>query len=150
LDLGQAADFSALCVVEKTRRQDEGAPRPANHYALRHFHRWPLGSPYTQIVRDVREMVARPALDGCTLVIDGTGVGRAVVDLFKEARLGRRLQPVVITAGRQVVAAAGDVLNVPKLDLCSCLQALLQAGGSRLPPRSRWSPRSPGSSSSSG
>jgi hypothetical protein len=40
-------------------------------------------------------------LKGATLVLDATGVGRAVADLF--SILGRRRVPVTLHAGEQVI-----------------------------------------------
>lgn len=59
-----------------------------------------------------------------SLVVDATGVGRPVVDLF----VGAGLQPiaVTITAGA-APSANGTAHRVPKRDLCAILQVLLQA-----------------------
>lgn len=50
LDLGQAADFSGLAVLDRPH-VPPGAPlaerRPA--YALRHLERFPLGTPYPHV-----------------------------------------------------------------------------------------------------
>ena len=40
LDLGQAADYTALCVVERTFRPDlADATRKVSDYGVRHLHR---------------------------------------------------------------------------------------------------------------
>ena len=70
LDLGQAADYSALALMEKMV-----PPGAEPRYAVRHLHRWPLGTPYPTIVADVTELVKRPPLDNPRLVPDQTGVG---------------------------------------------------------------------------
>src|SRR5205085_2524303 len=70
-------------------------------FACPHLQRWPLGTPYPQIVEDVRALLSRPPLAGCILGIDATGVGRAVADLFRRGRLNATLRPVVITGGHQ-------------------------------------------------
>jgi len=66
---------------------------------------------------------------GLDLVIDGTGVGKAVVDMFRENGTIERIVPVSITAG---IAANFDgnasAWRVPKKDLVSVLQVLMQSG----------------------
>jgi hypothetical protein len=129
LDLGQAADYSALAVAERTEGPDTAnANRRVPLFAVRHLQRWQRGSSYPEIVEAVRTLAGVPPLPGCTLVVDATGVGRAVVDLFRAARpaLPCRLRAVTITAGQHAATgAAGE--TVPKKDLVGCLQVLLQS-----------------------
>lgn len=117
LDLGQAADYTALTIIEKTGKS------PAL-FQGKHLHRFPLGTPYPEIVREVGALLSTPQLVGkCRLVVDATGVGRPVVDLLRKARL--RPIPVVITSGDRVTVEGG-FLRVPKRDLAGSLQVLLQ------------------------
>lgn len=127
LDLGQVSDFSAWAIAEKLP-----CPHPTRAgmnawtYAIRHLQRWPLGTPYTQIVDEVRE-VCRLRLRGAPLVVDGTGVGRAVVDLFRKAGCAGRLVSVTITGGHSATEDADKRgWSVPKKDLVGVMQALLQ------------------------
>src|SRR5262245_12677106 len=89
LDLGQAADFTALAALERSWRP---APAPGDpgkrvtHYALRYLRRWPLKTAYPDIVADVAALVKTPPLDWPKLAVDQTGVGRAVVDMFRKAQ----------------------------------------------------------------
>ena len=130
LDLGQAQDFSALSVVERTVAPDPADPaRAVRHFGVRALRRWRLGTPYTEVVEDVRALLAKPPLPGCPLVIDGTGVGSAVVEMFAKARLTARLVPVTITAGGQLGAAEhtpGKGWRVSKKDLVGVMQTLVQ------------------------
>ena len=96
LDLGQAADWSALAVLERSRAQQG---QHAWQFGCRGLKRWPLGTSYPAIVDDVAELVDKPPLRYAHLVIDGTGVGRPVVDMFAKAMLPVKLAPVLITAG---------------------------------------------------
>jgi hypothetical protein len=138
LDLGQAQDYTALAVLERTAPHG-GRPR---EHAVRYLKRWPLGTAYPDIVADVASLVrrvdgarARPrvellegvdfALPVGTLAVDATGVGRPVVDLLRRARLECRVQAVTITAGHAATAGP-DGVNVPKKELVSVLQVLLQ------------------------
>ena len=120
LDLGQAKDPSALAVLEQSRLAPE---TPAN-YACRDLRRWPLGTPYPQIVAEVTKLVKAPPLQGCELVIDGTGCGRAVVDLFRLSALDAAVRPVLITAGHAVSTDEHGYIHVAKVQLVSVMQVL--------------------------
>jgi hypothetical protein len=121
LDLGQVQDFSALCVVERTALA--GGAGEA-HYAVRHLHRWPLGTLYAAIAADVAALVRRPPLSQPWLAIDKTGVGTAALELFDQGDLAADLRPVLITAGHQTTR--GDDRAWHK-ELVSVLQLLLQS-----------------------
>lgn len=150
LDLGQAADYSALAILE-TQPRAGAQDSPAFH--CRHLQRWPLQTRYPQIAEDVFQIVVNDQLqqeDKPTLAIDATGVGAPVVDLFKERfqragidfrrRIGVvnldepplrkrpdvRLCPITITGGDQVTRD-GDSYKVPKRDLVGAAQVALQA-----------------------
>jgi hypothetical protein len=86
--------------------------------------RVPLGTSYVGIVHHVARLLHRlPA--GAELVIDFSGVGRPVFDMF--AATGLTPTGLLITAGR-AEAYDGGILHVPKLSLISRLQALLHEG----------------------
>jgi hypothetical protein len=145
LDLGQVRDFSALALLERTRAPDVPGGRLSYRYACRFRHRWPLGTPYVGtkgqpgIAEDTAALLGKlPA--GCTLVVDQTGVGRAVYEELRRAGLpverpiaappgsvAPRLMPVTITggAGPGTYAAGGQGWTVPKRTLASVLQAVL-------------------------
>lgn len=97
-------------------------------YHLRHLERPAIGTPYPDIVRHVVSLLASlPDLLNAPLVIDRTGVGRAVYDLFREAGHRGGVWGVTITAGDTVVTEDyGRGYRVPKRDLVAVLQALLQ------------------------
>ena len=56
-------------------------------YDVRHLMRFPLGMSYPAMVNEIGLILTRPPLQGSPteLVIDETGVGRAVGDIFNEA-----------------------------------------------------------------
>jgi hypothetical protein len=122
LDLGQMQDYSALAVVERTT-----LPHPDNsrktlyHFAVRHLHRWPLGTAYPAIVTDVRTLFATAPLQDSRLAVDQTGVGRAVVDLFRSAGITANLWPITITHGE-----SGHGSTVAKKNLVGAVQVPLQ------------------------
>jgi hypothetical protein len=127
LDLGQATDPSALVILERTL---PAAPAPPlAHYACRWLQRWPLGTSYVAIAHDAADLLAKPPLAGCTLVIDATGCGRPVYDLFtelgKQRLLLAKVHGVLITAGMAVSFNDG-FYHVAKVVLISTVQVALQ------------------------
>lgn len=85
LDLGQAADRSALVIAEQPHLK-----RPRT-YCVRHLERFELGTPYPSVVNRLKEILKRPELKHSLLAVDMTGVGRPVVDLLKQADLDVRI-----------------------------------------------------------
>src|SRR5262245_45970269 len=129
LDLGQAQDPTALCILERPAREsaEERDRRPV--YQVRGLKRYHLGTPYTEIVQNVRFLVGTRPLDrNCAaLVVDQTGVGAAVVDMFRSADLMVPVRPALITAGHAVNLADDGSWHVAKKELVSVLQVLLQS-----------------------
>jgi len=136
LDLGQSNDYTALAVVEKTKAGETG-DAPDLH--LRYLERYPLRTPYPEMVARVAALVEDPqlrsthldsflghrVLEEPELLVDATGVGRPVVDLFKER--GLRYKAITITGGNKVTGIAGDY-GVPKRDLIGALEVPFHSG----------------------
>ncbi len=119
LDLGQARDFSALVVVERVhvlppqvplieyrRRGDVAVGGDwREEFHVRAIKRWPLGTPYTAVVDDTLAVFRTPQLRDAALVVDRSGVGRAVMDLLREAwtrgEAGSWVSGLTITAGQR-------------------------------------------------
>ena len=121
LDLGQASDFTALAVLQRRGPADASA-KP--DYALRHLRRFPLGTAYTDIVPAVAGLRMREPLRQAPLVVDQTGVGRAVVDMLRQSASG--VIPVTITGGKAVTRAEDGSYHVPKKELITALQVVMQ------------------------
>jgi hypothetical protein len=117
LDLGQASDFTALAVAER-----HGDP---SRYDFRHLQRFKLGTAYPEIVRTLLGIFTTPALRGATLIADATGVGAPVVDMLRAAGLSP--WAATITGG-DAATWEGSHVRVPKRDLVSEVQVLLQSG----------------------
>jgi hypothetical protein len=96
---------------------------PLHPYTLRHLVRFPVGSSYTEI-RD-RVVALAQNLRGPAVVLDATGVGAAAVSLFRSGSL--YVSTVTLVAGDQA-AQDGSNYRVPKKDLVSVTQVLLQTG----------------------
>lgn len=134
LDLGQAKDYTAISIVERTQvapseqRQYTGFEKGGIRYDLRHLERVKLGTPYPDVVAHVATLLHQPALSGKTsLAVDATGVGPPVVDLLRMARLPSTVYAITITGG-DVVIRLPDGYRVPKRDLISTLQVMLHTG----------------------
>ncbi|MEJ7810414.1 MAG: hypothetical protein WKG32_08375 [Gemmatimonadaceae bacterium] len=154
LDLGQAADYTALAVV---RRGPWGDDATRTAYDVVHLERLAIGTPYPAVARHVRALLERPELTETAqeggwlmarirapgdrhrpnsytpvtvvkrappLVVDFTGVGRPVVDMLR----ADKLEPVAVTiTGGDQVTRDGLAWRVPKRDLVGALQVLLQS-----------------------
>jgi hypothetical protein len=145
--LGQARDYTALALVDfathrwvpkwdGTKWRTEPAPRedqatwrwvPVGDdymmYNLRHLERIPLGTSYPDQVAHIGELFGRlPNQDDAALVVDSTGVGRAVLDAMHAADLPA--QGLTITGG-DTVGFDVNGFRVPKRDLVSGLQMLM-------------------------
>lgn len=145
LDLGSANDHSALVAVERVyvlppmisiaewwRHPDTYAAALVEERHVRHLQRWELSTPYPAVVADVAAAMRTPALRDAWLVLDATGVGRAVRDMFRlehaRSPIGCSFPaPITVTAGRE-----RSGWNVPKQDLVAAVQAPLQLGRLRI------------------
>lgn len=98
---------------------------------VRHLERLPLRTSYVDVVEHVRGMLKRSPLNfpRAELVLDQTGVGRPVVDMFRRA--GLRPIGVTITGGDKETRK-GDDWNVAKLLLVSRMQAMLHSDELRI------------------
>jgi hypothetical protein len=127
LDLGPPAAFSALAILERTLRPDPGNPeKEQGHYAVRHLERFAVGTPYPDIATCVAGVVAQPPLAGSRLLIDQTGVGHPVIQFFRRPRIDARIQIVTIPNGQGTGRSAAGGWCIPKQELVSVLQVLLQ------------------------
>jgi hypothetical protein len=126
LDLGQAADFSALAVLEKS--EDEQRVR---RYRCRALKQWPLHTSYLEIIDDIERAILKPPLqvdsgERLSLVIDTGGPGRPVVDMIRARKMPAKIIPVTITGGATESYTDG-YWNVAKIILIGHLQVLLQS-----------------------
>lgn len=122
LDLGQAQDFTALSVIERSGESIEDYK-----FNCLHLQRWTLRTTYPAIVAETIKLLgsAQLASHPKTLAIDNTGVGAPVVDLFRRESIGAKLKPIQIVGGSNI-STEGDVTRVPKRDLVSSVQVNLQ------------------------
>jgi hypothetical protein len=121
LDLGQTQDFTALAVLQ---RRDVATPGLKPEYALHHLRRFPLGTAYTEIVPAMVTLRRKEPLRQAPLVVDQTGVGRAVVDMLRQT--ASSVIAVTITGGHVVNHAEDGSYHVPKKELITALQVVMQ------------------------
>src|SRR5215218_16129 len=165
VDLGQAADYTAIAVLEKkvvpqrTAMFSPVGPEPGNRlvegelvYDLVYLKRPKLGTPYDVIARRVADLICELEPQGAfgelgqvTLSVDGTGVGRAVVDLldteFKRRGASSRSVPrvdfrrVSVTGSNTSLkrpSRTNGYWAVPKKDLVFPAVAAFQQGKIRI------------------
>lgn len=129
LDLGQTNDPTALAVLRRQTHTPNSRPVPQPDWVfdLGHLERFPLGTPYPAIVGEVGDRIHRlkTLASSIYLVVDATGVGSPVVDLFEEA--GLEPWSLTYTSGHTVSKGSKPrSFNVPKRDLVSAAKVALQ------------------------
>jgi hypothetical protein len=126
LDLGQINDYTAVAVLEDSGIKVDGE----RVLHLRHLERF-RHLLYPDVADHVESLLEREPLKGSAdLVIDATGVGPAVTDIFKKR--GRPFKAVKIHSGDTETRGEDGSRRVPKRNLVSALQVLLQSGRLRI------------------
>src|SRR5215469_1189696 len=124
-ELGVFLRDDRACPGRRFRKVHSMTPLPPPIFQVGHLERLPLGTAYPAIVAHVGRLMTK--LPGRPeLVIDYTGVGRPVFDMFVYS--GISPVGVVITSGGAVETHHRMTWSVPKLTLVSRLQALLHEG----------------------
>jgi hypothetical protein len=146
LDLGQLTDFSAAAVLRRTLAIDPVTGRverrrtghPHFRFDAMAIRRYPLGTPYVSIVAHIVDQLQRPELaPRPRLVVDSTGVGIAVMEMFRDAL---RPLPAVechaltITSGRSWSCTGRHAWNVSKIELVAAAREALEARRLKVPP----------------
>jgi hypothetical protein len=122
VDIGQLHDYTAASVIQ---RQTWSPPVRRPRYHITNLKRFELGTEYKPIVADVNALLTtrrpdgRPFLPDVTLVLDATGVGRGVLDMFKdEANMPRsRIKAITIHGGQTSFSDDRGEHHVAKKDL---------------------------------
>jgi hypothetical protein len=127
LDLGPAADFTALAVLQ----HEANEPRTL---AVRHLQRFPPGTSYSTISEVVGATVRDGGLGHPPLIADLTAVGSRLLLSLRDAVRPAWVVPVVLTAGQTPAKDADGIRRVPKRDLVTNLQLHLQERRLRVAP----------------
>jgi hypothetical protein len=134
---GASSDFTAIAVLERRETTEESDPAMfawrkvvSLQTAVPGADR--AGDAYTEVLERAVQVTRWPDLAGrCRLAVDGTGVGRPVMDLLRRARPGCVLMTVNITSGLKQTVECG-YYGVPKRDLILGLRVLPQRGVLRI------------------
>jgi len=143
LDLGQANDWTALLILERkqmvttewisedplviqARDLREKQTYEDAIYHLRYIERM-RNIPYPVVVERTKKVIEHPEIEGrYMLVMDQSGVGRPVYDLFKKA--GLQAVGVTITGGNTDRPVSRTEVNVAKTNLVAITQVISQTG----------------------
>jgi hypothetical protein len=136
VDVGQANDYTALTILQSYRTRERGSTefdpvKEDRRHDLIHLERF-REIPYPEQIRRIAERYRElgqhaRGVAGTTqvrLAVDATGVGKPILDAFREA--GLRPRGILITGG-ETASFADGLDRVPKRELVTTLQVALQA-----------------------
>ena len=124
LDPGKARDPTALALIESD--YDDDIDR------LRELHRFPLGTPLTELPALLTPRLTTPPLAGrVRIAIDATGIGGAIVELLRQRLPRIDVHAITITSGASVTGTRKDP-RVPKQDLIATTSVILEQGFLRI------------------
>jgi hypothetical protein len=146
IDLGQLTDPTAAVVMRRTvaidrrgRAEVDGHGRPYYRFDVAGMRRYPLGTAYAAIIEHILGQLDRPELGrhAPKIVIDGSGVGVPVVEMFHRelTRRGRSIEcyDVVITAGRAVSKTSRWTWHVAKIRIAGAIREALDCERLKVP-----------------
>jgi hypothetical protein len=123
LDLGQAAEHSALAIVEP-RSPDRG--RAGNYYDLRHLERFSISTRYPEIRDYVGGLIRQlPLPCEVYLLVGITGVGIELYRYFADAK-AKQVVGLMLDNGTGEAARDKQLYRVPKRGVVSATQLALQ------------------------
>lgn len=118
LDVGKKNDNSALSCFAKSSQR----------LIINHLHRYHLGTPYPAMVAQVTKLLNM--IGDATLMIDNTGGGIVVTDMFRmlhaQKKLSARVVAINISGGAKVTMVNEDEYSVPKSILAKTTHQLLR------------------------
>ena len=122
VDLGYSQDYTALAIAERVGLKKA-------EYRIRHLMRFELLTPYQEVARQVHRILhsEQMRLFDKHLIIDATGVGRPVIEMFED----EGLEPIAITitSGFEFTRVKDRAeFRVPKEHLVSAMQMVVQGG----------------------
>jgi hypothetical protein len=143
VDFGQTDDFTAMIggethiqIARTVQRyihyahETQVAARRTYTYRIRNAHRVTLGTSYPLIATQIGLVLQ--VMPDSDLICDGTGVGKAVVDILRREKL--RPISITITGGMEVNKPSWNDYRVPKTDLVGALQVAAQEQRIRIAP----------------
>nr|ALS90570.1 MetaGeneMark_Unknown Function [uncultured bacterium] len=137
LSLGTRSTSTGLCILEQQGRDYQSEKRAL--YNIRHLERFAAATAYPAIIARITELIKKEPLSrfpyGTALILESTGVGSHVVDLFRQAKLVKKINSVILTGGFEVVRQAQGAFAIPKRELVSMVDALLQSNRLKVAPQ---------------
>jgi len=136
VDVGQVNDPAAIVAAVMEERRDVDG-KVHSHYAVKHMARLPLGTSYIGIVERCHAIEDKlsKTYQKRKFLVDCTGSGRVIVDLYRERNMA--IRPVTITfSGRSHVKDGW--LHLTKGEMAANLSALFDTKRVHLPARSRY------------
>lgn len=136
VDLGKTVDHTAVAIIEK-RIESELNKRGDNtidttYFDVVNLKRYPIGTEYTDVLDDLNNLLARPEVNGATVVVDHTGAGVPILDFYRKLLRGAgSIIGVTITSGSTVTEDYPNY-RVPQRDLISKTVILGQMGRLRI------------------
>jgi len=139
IDLGKLVDPTALSIMGRSLGidPDSGLPKRTSRgdalyrWDLTALKRYHLGTPYSAMVDDVVKIVNRKELQPSPrLVIDGSGVGVAVVEMFRTALAkysSIEVHSISITGGRSWSLVGRHSWNVAKIEIVGAVREILES-----------------------
>jgi hypothetical protein len=127
LDVGMVTDHAALAVIEGDHTGNTFAA------AVRFVHQFPIGTPYAELAAFTKHVLHEGVLGNIPVVLDITAVGPGLIPVVREAIRPAWLEPVVITAGGTAAEDENKTWRVPKRDLITTVQLLLQGERLKIP-----------------
>lgn len=138
VDVGQSKDYTALVILQslRIREKDDSDPFAKATETRRHdlihaerFNQMPYPEQIERVLERYQELrrISEREHDSAPthLVVDATGVGKPILDSFREA--GARPEGIIITGGDATTKGDG-VTRVPKRELATTLQVAIQGG----------------------
>ena len=136
IDLGQAQDWTAI-IVDGVNVAPNGWGEDESDFTSIHINRPPLRTSYLDIVESLNPILKKLEEAGCSdpsIVVDKTGVGAGVVEMFEARYPDNNIISINITGGNEAREIPHENLwNVPKKLLVSALQISLQNGNQNIP-----------------
>jgi hypothetical protein len=132
VSLGRPGEPSGVVVLERF-----GDGPATGSFSVRYVRQYAPQTRYADIIVDLETLLSVPPLAHAgkqawgydsTVVLDVTGVGRGVGELFHAAKLAANVREVVVTGGGTVTLSAGrEPDRVPKVEIVAAVQTHLQA-----------------------
>ncbi len=123
LDLGSGQDFTALAIVEQTRCHQHRFS-----YSVRHPKRFPAGTGFEEIAKQLTELLSQSPLRGCELILDITAVDIPMRKLIRDYRPPvHSLRALSVGTGQASSRDENGVWVIPRKELVSRVQILLQS-----------------------